>query len=327
MKSNVKEVIVDGKTVRLTNLDKLMWPDDGITKAELIKYYADMADVLLPYLRDRLFVMSRYPDGVDGQMFYQKDCPDYGPEWLTIFPVDSPDVKKTVNYIVCNERAALLWLANQACIELHIWLAKIPRINYPDIAVFDLDPFEPAAFTDTLEIALMVKEALSQFGLEGYPKTSGATGLHIFVPIIPEYTYQEVRNAVEFICRQIHSVFPQKTTLERLITDRTGKVYLDYLQNTRGKTMTFQYSLRPLPGAPVSTPLTWDEIKTGRVLPNDFRIDNISDRLADVGDLYTDLLNSRQSLKNLVNLASDKFLPSKQENKNLPRKRLKTVRV
>lgn len=298
----VREVIIDGKKVRLTNLSKKMWPADGITKAGLIKYYADMADILLPYLRDRLFIMSRYPDGIDGEMFYQKDCPEYAPGWLETFPVESPDVGKTINYIVCNNRAALMWLANQACIELHIWLAKIPRINYPDIAVFDLDPFPPAGFADTLEIGLLVKEALAHFGLRGYPKTSGATGLHIFVPIMPEYTYQQVRDAVEFVCRQIHAVYPQKTTLERLIVNRTGKVYLDYLQNTRGKTMTFVYSLRPQPGAPVSTPLTWDEVKTGKINPSDFTIYNIKDRLAEVGDLYRDFLNPVQSLRNLMHV-------------------------
>lgn len=294
------EVIIDGKKLRLTNLNKQIWPGDNITKAGLIKYYADMAEILIPYLSNRLFVMSRYPDGIEGEMFYQKDCPVYAPEWLNIFPVNSPDVGKEINYIVCNDLPSLLWLANQACIELHIWLAKIPEINKPDIAVFDLDPFPPAGFADTLEVALLVREALNQFGLKGYPKTSGATGLHIFVPIIPEYTYLEVRNAVEFICRHIHSVFPQKTTLERLIKDRSGKVYLDYLQNTRGKTMTFQYSLRPMPGAPVSTPLTWEEVEKGTIRPSDFRMDNFQDRLKDKGDLYRDFLKPKQSLKKLM---------------------------
>lgn len=296
------EVIIDGKKLRLSNLNKMIWPADGITKAGLIKFYADMGEILIPYLQNRLFVMSRYPDGIDGEMFYQKDCPDYAPEWLNIYPVESPDVGKTINYIVCNDLPSLLWLANQACIELHIWLAKIPEINKPDIAVFDLDPFPPAGFEDTLEVALLVKEALSQFGLTGYPKTSGATGLHIFVPIIPEYTYQEVRDAVEFICRHIHSVFPEKTTMERLIKDRDGKVYLDYLQNTRGKTMTFQYSLRPVPGATVSTPLTWDEVKKGEIRPSDFRIDNFRERLNAMGDLYRDFLNPQQSLKKLMSI-------------------------
>ncbi len=294
------EIVIEGKKLHLTNLDKLMWPEDGINKSRLITYYADMSDVLLPYLQDRLFVMSRYPNGIDGEMFYQKNCPDYGPEWLNLFPVTSADNGKTVNYIVCNDMPTLLWLANQACIELHVWLAQKPLINNPDIAVFDLDPFPPAGFEDALEVALMIKEALELFKLKGYPKTSGATGLHIFVPIEPEYTYQEVRTAVEFICRQIHAIIPDKTTLERLVKDREGKIYLDYLQNTRGKTMTFQYSLRPLPGAPVSVPLTWEEVENKSVKPGDFHIGNIRERLADVGDLYKDFLKPKQSLRNLM---------------------------
>lgn len=304
MSRDVTEIVIEGKRLKLTNLKKTMWPGDGITKAGLIKYYADMAEVILPYLKDRLFVMSRYPDGIEGEMFYQKDCPEYAPDWLKVFPVDSPDVGKTINYIVCNDMPSLLWLANQACIEMHIWLARIPRIDYPDIAVFDLDPFPPAGFADTLQVGLLVKEALDQFGLKGYPKTSGATGLHIFVPIKPEFTYREVRDGVEFICRQINSVAPGKTTMERLVADRNGKVYLDYLQNTRGKTMTFHYSLRPVPGAPVSTPLTWDEVKEGKVRPENFTINNIRERLMETGDLYRDLLQPGQSIRGLVEVTA-----------------------
>lgn len=294
-------VKIEGKQLKLTNLDKLIWPE-GLTKADLIKYYADMADIILPHLRNRLFVMSRYPDGIEGEMFYQKDCPSYAPEWLNIYPVESPDVGKVINYIVCNDLPTLLWLANQACIELHIWLAKIPQINYPDIVVFDLDPCPPAAFEDTLQVALLVRESLKHFGLQGYPKTSGATGMHIFVPVIPELTYQEVRETVEFVCRQIHKVYPEKTTMERLVADRRGKVYLDYLQNTKGKTMTFHYSLRPIPGAPVSTPLTWAEVEAGRIRPGDFNIYNIKERMKELGDLYTDFLRPKQSLKNIISI-------------------------
>jgi len=297
-----EHVVIDGKKLRLTNLEKMMWPAEGITKAELIKYYADMGEILLPHLRDRLFIMSRYPDGIEGEMFYQKDCPDYRPDWLQTYPVKSPEVGKTINYIICNDLPTLMWLANQACIELHVWLAKIPRINFPDILVFDLDPMPPADFADTLEVAILVREALAQFGLQGYPKTSGATGLHVFVPVKPEYSYSETRRCVEFICRQINSVFPQKTTLERLVADREGKVYLDYLQNTRGKTMTFQYSLRPVSRAAVSTPLTWAEVEKRKIRPGDFRMDNIRDRVTEVGDLYRDFLDRGQSLGKLISI-------------------------
>lgn len=295
------EVIIEGKKVRLTNLDKVFWPE-GYTKADLIKYYVDMAPVLLPYLKDRLFVMSRYPDGINGETFYQKDCPDYAPEWIETVPLQSSDSDKVVNYIVCKDTATMAWLANQACIELHIWLAKKDQLNYPDIAVFDLDPFPPATFTDVMEVAMLVKEALAQFDLKGFPKTSGATGMHIFVPVEPVLTYTEVRDAVEFICRRIHAVYPEKTTMERAISKRSGKVYLDYLQNTRSKTMVFQYSLRPEPGAPVSAPVTWDEVAAQKIRPEDFNIKTIFRRLSEAGDLYGEFHTLRQSLAGIYGL-------------------------
>lgn len=295
------EVIIEDRKVHLTNLGKVFWPE-GHTKADLIKYYVDMAPVLLPYLKDRLFVMSRYPDGIFGETFYQKDCPDYAPEWVETVPLKSPDTDKVVNYIVCNDVATLTWLANQACVELHIWLAKKDRLNYPDIAVFDLDPFPPATFKDVTGVAMLVKEALAQFGLKGFPKTSGATGMHIFVPVEPVLTYTEVRDAVEFICRRIHAVYPEKTTLERSVSKRDGKVYLDYLQNTRGKTMVFPYSLRPEPGAPVSTPVTWEEVAGQKIRPADFNIKTVFQRLAEVGDLYGESLALKQSLAEIYGL-------------------------
>lgn len=296
------EVIIEGKKMCLTNLDKVFWPE-GYTKADLIKYYVDMAPVLLPYLKDRLFVMSRYPDGIYGETFYQKDCPDYAPEWVETLPLKSSDAEKTVNYIVCRDAATMAWLANQACIELHIWLARKDSLNHPDIAVFDLDPFPPATFEDVMEVALLVKEALAQFDIKGFPKTSGATGMHIFVPVQPVLTYSEVRDAVEFICRRIHAVYPEKTTLERSVSKRDGKVYLDYLQNTRGKTMVFQYSLRPEPGAPVSTPVTWEEVAGRKIRPADFTIKTIFQRLAEVGDLYLEFYKLKQSLTSVYSLA------------------------
>ncbi len=292
-------VEIDGNEVRLTNLDKLMWPE-GYTKADLIKYYVDMAPYILPYISNRLFIMSRFPNGIDGKMFYQKDAPEYTPDWVETYPVKHEGEDRFVNYIVCNNLATLAWLVNQACIELHIWMAQKERLDYPDIVVFDLDPFPPAGFQDTLEVAMLVKQALNQFGLKGYPKTSGATGLHIFVPVEPEYTYSEVRSGVKVLFEHILATFPEKTTLERLIANRAGKVYLDYGQNTRGHTMTFHYSVRPHPGAPVSTPLTWQEVEKGRVKPSDFTIANIGQRLRQVGDLFQPLLMEKQSLRGLL---------------------------
>ncbi|GAB4257674.1 non-homologous end-joining DNA ligase [Thermincola ferriacetica] len=296
-------VQIEEKEVRLTNLEKEMWPD-GYTKADLIKYYVDMSPYILPYIKNRLFIMSRYPDGITGKMFYQKDAPEYTPEWVRTYPLVSERENKVVNYIVCDDLPTLVWLANQACIELHIWMAQKERLDYPDIVVFDLDPFPPATFKDTLDVAMLVKEALDRLGLQGYPKTSGSTGLHIFLPVRPEFTYAQVREGVRFLFEHIHAVYPEKTTLERSIDKRAGKVYLDYGQNTRGHTMTFHYSLRPHPGAPVSTPLTWDEVRAGDIEPEDFNIKTIFPRIAKVGDLYRPLLHQEQSFAGLLTLVT-----------------------
>lgn len=294
-------VEIEGKRVKLTNLDKQLWPE-GYTKANLIKYYVDMAPYILPYIKNRLFIMSRYPDGINGKMFYQKDAPAYTPDWIETYSMISEGEIKRVNYIVCNDLPTLTWLANQACIELHIWMAPKEKLNYPDIVVFDLDPFPPADFSDAMKVALLVKEALSHFGIKGYPKTSGSTGMHVFVPVEPQYTYSEIRGAVRYLFEHILKAFPEKTTIERSIEKRAGKVYLDYGQNTRGHTMTFHYSLRPHEGAPVSTPLTWEEVAEGSIKPTDFNIETIFNRLKEVGDLYQPLLEEKQSFERVLSL-------------------------
>lgn len=297
-----KTIKINNHEIKLTNLDKVIWPEDGYTKADLIQYYHDVSPYLLPHLRGRPFVMSRYPNGINEEFFYQKDCPDYAPEWMETFPIYTENKGKDVHYIVCNNVETLLWLANQACIEMHPWLAKTEDIKCPDIAVFDLDPMPPLDFKATLEIAPLVREALKEFGIKGYPKTSGSTGVHVYVPLKPEHTYQEVKEFVHYVCSFIHQVYPQKTTMERLIENRTGKIYLDYLQNTSGKTMACQYSLRPHKGAPVSTPLTWDEVEKGQIRPEDFNIKTALKRFRERGDLYQEMLTNRQSLKKVLAL-------------------------
>lgn len=297
-----KNVRINNHEVKLTNLDKVIWPDDGYTKADLIKYYIDISPYLLPHLQNRPFVMSRYPNGIKEEFFYQKDCPEYAPSWIQTHPIYTETKAKDVQYIICNNVETLAWLANQACIEMHPWLAKTDNLKCPDIAVFDLDPMPPLDFNDALEIAPLVKEALNEFGLKGFPKTSGATGVHVYVPLEPVYTYQEVKEFVHYICRLINQVYPQKTTMERLIENRTGKVYLDYLQNTSGKTMACQYSLRPHQGAPVSTPLTWEEVENGKINPGDFNIKTIRERVKDTGDLLKELLHQRQTLDRVLKL-------------------------
>lgn len=293
-------VSVNDHEVKLTNLDKLIWPE-GLTKAHLVKYYWEIAPYLLPHLYNRPLVMKRYPNGLAGEAFYQKECPDYAPDWIKRHPVEHSE--KVVNYIVCNDTATLVWLANQGCLEMHPWLSRIENVECPDLAVMDLDPAAGATFKDVLKIALLVKEALAQFNLHSYPKTSGATGLHIFVPIKPGYAHQTVTKAMQYIADLIVKINPEKATIERKVVKRKAKVYLDYLQNGRGKTMAFQYSLRPLPGAPVSTPLAWEEVESLNIAPGAFSIHNIFSRIKEVGDLYDDLLSYKQPLDTLLDLA------------------------
>jgi bifunctional non-homologous end joining protein LigD len=288
---------VDGREVRLTNLDKVFWPE-GLTKAHLVKYYMDIAPVIIPHLRNRPLVMKRYPDGISGQSFYQKECPEYAPDWIETFPVRHSD--KVINYIVCNDTATLAWLANQACIEVHCWLSVLDNMDRPDIAVMDLDPAEGATMEDVMDIALLCRRALDEFGLVPFVKTSGASGLHLFVPIAGEYSFPVVTSAMQYMADLIVSVHPRKATVERAVAKRKGKVYLDYLQNGRGKTMAFQYSLRPLPGAPVSTPLLWEEVENKQVSPGSFNIRTVFRRLEKHGDILADMSSFRRSLGGLV---------------------------
>lgn len=290
-------VKVAGKEVELTNLDKIFWPE-GLTKAHLIKYYTDIAPVLLPYLYNRPLVMKRYPDGITGEAFYQKECPEYAPPWIQTCPVAHS--RKIVNYILCNDLATLVWLSNQACIEVHAFLSRARQVNCPDIAVLDLDPAEGVAFSRVLEVALIIRQLLGRFNLQAFVKTSGASGLHLFIPIRPVYPFPAVTFLMQVIAEMVVRSHPGLATTERKVADRKGKVYIDYLQNGRGKTMAFQYSLRPLPGAPVSAPLSWKEVEQMNFLPAAVNVYTIFDRLKEFGDLFRELLISPQPLEPLL---------------------------
>lgn len=304
---NETVVTIRNHEVKLTNLDKIMWPE-GLTKAHLIKYYSDMAPYILPHLYNRPVVMKRYPGGLTGEPFYQKECPDYAPAWIKRYPVEHSE--KVVNYIICNDKETLVWLANQACIELHAWLAGIENLESPDLAVMDLDPAEGATFADTLEIALLVKGALEEFTVKSFPKTSGASGLHLFIPIKPCYSWQQVTGAMKYIAELVAAVHPDRATIERKVDKRGSKVYLDYLQNGRGKTMAFPYSLRPLPGAPVSTPLHWREVARGDLHPEYFNMESIFNRIESQGEIYACVLSEKQSLDDILSVSAKKFLPA-----------------
>ena len=284
---------VAGRSLRLTNLDKVLWPDDGITKRDMIAYYVRMAPYLLPYLRDRPLSMQVFPDGITGKSFWRKDKPTYSPDWIASWTYHG---EKTKTYIVVNEVATLGWVANAGVIDLHPWHSRIDAPDRPDWAVFDLDPFEPATFADVVHIAKLVKAALDHYGLRGTIKTSGQTGLQIYVPIRRGPTYDEVRAWVEAVARAIGQVEPQLITWEWTVSHRTGKIRIDYTQNIINKTLAAPYSLRPAPRAPVSTPIAWEELDDKRLRPDRWTIASIGRRVAEVGDLFTATIGGGQDL-------------------------------
>lgn len=288
---------IGGRRVVLTNLAKLLWPTDGYTKADLIRYYLAIAPYMLPHLRDRPLVLTRYPNGIDGKWFYQKDLPAGAPAWIDRWTYYAPDAGRTIDFAIAGEPATLAWAANLAAIELHPWHSRRQAEDYPDVAIFDLDPSPPAAFRDCVAIALLIRDTLARLGLRAYPKTSGATGLHIYLPIEPRYTYVQVAGAVGHLADLLHQLKPSETTRERLVKKRVG-VYIDHLQNIKGKTIVGVYAVRPRPGAPVSTPVSWDELATCD--PDRFTIRTVPDRVAALGDIFAPVLVDRQSIDQLL---------------------------
>lgn len=281
------QVEVEGRRLTLSNLRKVFWPEQGITKAELIEYYTAMAPYLLPYLKDRPLVLTRYPDGIHGKWFYHKDAPQGTPDWVPTWGTE-------VRYLLAQEPAALTYVANLGAIELHPWLSRHQTPDNPDWAVIDLDPTEGATFDDVLVLARLVRQILAAVQVEGFPKLSGATGIHIYCPCGPGYTYAETAGFCEAVGRLLLKVYPQRVTLERTVARREDKVYVDYLQNRRGQTITSVYGVRPLTGAPVSAPVTWAEIEA---TPPRFDIRTIWHRLKTDGDMFTPLLQLRQDLR------------------------------
>jgi bifunctional non-homologous end joining protein LigD len=288
----------EGKRVlKLSNLDKPFWPEEGITKGDLLAYYRDIADVLVPHLRDRPFTMKRYPDGWSGNFFFQKNAPSHMPEWIP--RVDLPastreGEKKTIAYPLVNDRLALLWMANMGCIDMNAWYSRVDKPHRPDFVLFDLDPSPDVGFPETIEVAQLVREALELLEVECYAKTSGSRGIHILVPIARRHTYDDTRRFAEVVAGAIARANPGLATTEWSKKKRRG-VLIDANQNGAGKTIASVYSVRPRAGAPVSTPLRWEEVRPG-LDPAAFTMDAVLDRVARHGDLFEPVLNGKQSL-------------------------------
>ena len=290
-------VKVEGREVELTNLEKLLWPDDDITKADYIHFVFMLSHLLLPQLKDRPLTVTRYPDGIDGEWFYQKDCPDTAPDWIETYPVVSTENNKVIRYILPQEPATLVWLANQAAIEFHPWMSRIQNPDHPDYSVIDLDPSVGATFEDVKVVPRAVKELLDHLGLAGYPKLSGATGIHIYVPLEPKYTYGITSGLAGYIGRVIADALPDVATNERLVKNRGKRVYVDHLQNLPGKTIVAAYCARPRPGATVSIPFDWTELEA--IHPSQFTLKDL-DRIIERSTRFEELESHRQNIDDLI---------------------------
>ena len=286
------------RTLTLSNLDKPFWPEEGITKGDLLAYYRDVAPALLPHLRRRPFTMKRYPDGWQGKHFFQKDAPSHTPEWVgTVpFPATSRDTRerRIVDYVLVDDELALLWVVNMGCIDLNTWYSRVDRPERPDWVLFDLDPSEDVGFAETIEVALLVKEALDLLELESFAKTSGSRGIHVLVPVARRHTYEDTRAFAEVVAGAIARANPGLATTEWVRRKRRG-VLIDANQNGFGKTIASVYSVRPRAGAPVSTPLRWEEVRPG-LDPAAFTMEAVLDRVARDGDLFAGVLSTRQTL-------------------------------
>lgn len=287
----------------LTNLDKIYWPDEKITKGELIDYYKIIAPYILPYLKNRPLSLKRNPNGIKDAGFYHKDAGDIAPDWMKTADIHSESTNKIVHYLVCNDAKSLLFIANLGCIEMNPWNSTTKDLDKPDYLLMDIDPSDKNTFDQVIEVVLALKVILDRAGIEGFCKTSGATGMHVYLPCKKKYKYDEVRDFARILATLVNESLPDITTMERSLSKRKkNQVYIDYLQNSRGQTLASAYSVRPKPGATVSTPLEWKEVKKG-LKPSDFTIKNIKKRLDKKGDLFKGVLGKgidiHKAIKNL----------------------------
>jgi len=289
---NDATLVIAKRDVRLTNLRKPFWPERGITKGALIQYYADVAPVLLPHIRDRAMVMKRYPHGAAGEFFFMKRAPVPRPAWIRTCAI-AHDSGNVIDFPVIDDVPSLLWLINLGCIDLNQWYAKCDDVNRPDYVHFDLDPGQGATFDRVRECALIVRDALQTLKMKPLVKTSGSKGLHVYVPIVRGPVQKAVWSFAKALAVELASRHPSLMTSEYRVAKRpTGRVLVDYNQNAWGRTLASIYSVRPTPLATVSTPLEWKEVARG-VRIEDFRLDNVRARIAKAGDLWKPLLASR----------------------------------
>ncbi|MGI8742705.1 MAG: DNA ligase D [Bryobacteraceae bacterium] len=294
-------------TQKFNNLQKVFFPKDGVTKGDVIQYYDDVAEFILPHLAGRPLSLKRYPNGIHAQFFFQKNVADKKfPEWIPTEPIDSESQDHTIHYVICNDKPTLLYLANLGCIDQNPWMSRVGSLDNPDFVLIDLDPYE-CSYDQIIEAALLTRKALEEIGLEGYPKTTGGDGMHIYIPLEPVYTYDQVRSFAEILWHVVIAHEPDLFTTPRAVAQRKkGRVYFDYLQIGKSKTIAAPYVLRAHDGAPVATPLAWKEVKKG-LTPDQFNIRNAVARFRTLGDVFSGTLTNKQRLEGAIERLSGKL--------------------
>lgn len=296
---NEKIISYGKKKVKVTNLNKIYWPKEKITKGELIEYYQRISKHILPYLKDRPLSLNRHPNGIDKPSFYQKDMDvEQIPDWTKTAEIYSKSNNANIDYLICNDEATLVYMVNLGCIEINPWHSIYQKEDYPDYLMMDLDPGK-IGFKHVVDTALVIKDICDELDISCFCKTSGATGLHIFIPLAAKYTYDEVKTFAELLATMTHQRLPKTTSIERTVAKRKDKIYVDFLQNRKGQTIASAYSARPKEGATVSTPLSWDEVNH-KLSPKMFTIYNIEERIKKVGDLWKDVLGKGISLEKVL---------------------------
>jgi bifunctional non-homologous end joining protein LigD len=287
----------NGHELKFTNLSKAYWPKEGYTKRDMLNYYYQVAPYLLPYLKDRPQSLNRFPNGINGKSFYHKNVTDSAPDWIKLHPYTTSDGEKK-NFLVPEDEASILYMANAGAIEMNPWNSTIFNEDNPDWCLIDLDPSDNNTFEQVILTAQKTKEVLDDLGITGYPKTSGSTGIHIYIPLAAKYSYDECQMFGKIIATRVHEMLPRFTSIERLTKNRKGKIYVDYLQNRPKATLAAPYSLRPKPGATVSMPLHWEEVKKGLKM-TDFTIENAMDRVKKEGDIFKAVLGKGINLRKI----------------------------
>jgi bifunctional non-homologous end joining protein LigD len=298
MKDDKSFMSIEGHRVGVSHPSKILWPENRITKSMLVDYYQSISSHILPFLKNRPLSLLRHPRGIEKKSFYHKDAGEDVPSWIKVFPFRAASTGKIIDYIVCNNAATLAYLNNLDCIELNPWHSIIRKPDNPDYLVIDLDPSDQNDFGQVMQVAHVFHALMQEHAVECYCKTSGASGLHLFIPLGGRLSYDTVRILAHDICVSIHAQIPSFTTMERSLKKRGGRIYLDYLQNSKGQTIASVFSIRPRPGAPVSMPIEWTELKEG-LLPSDFNMMNSKSLIPERARLFKGILGKPAKLVSL----------------------------